>query len=90
MVSSAERNRLAMLFDKQEGAIRRQKASLTRMNLMLLEASAALFEIANTQPGIDWAAPDAAKRAQAALDRMEVIRGSAAATTDDGEESNGE
>lgn len=83
MVSTNERRRFARMFDQQVAALERQKQALTRMTLMLTEASAALFEIAGSEDG-DWIG--ARQRAQGALDRMEVIR-AAAATNDDGEES---
>lgn len=90
MVSSKERLRLAAQFDQAQKAINNQKASITRLTLMLTEASAALFEIAKyDEDGMpsptEWDAGTAADRAQAALDRMEVIRSSG--NNDDGEES---
>lgn len=85
MVSGKERQRLAMLFDKQQAAVERQKAALTRMTLMLTEASAALFEIADLDQRDKEYPGKAHDRAQAALDRMEVIRSSG--NDDDGEES---
>lgn len=85
MVSTKERARLARMFDKQQEAINNQRKSITRMNLMLLEAGAALEEIASSEME-SWVA--AQTRARAALDTMERLRvADAAATTDDGEES---
>jgi hypothetical protein len=81
MVSGKERLRLSRAFDKQAEAMERQKKAITRMTLMLTEASAALFEIAAHEGALDGMRD----RAQAALDRMEVIRSSG--NDDDGEES---
>lgn len=83
MVSTKERIKYARIFDKQTEVLQRQRDALTRMTLMLTEASAALFEIASVEN--QMARIPQKKRAQAALDRMEAIRSSGNA--DDGEES---
>lgn len=92
MVSTKERARLAREFQNAADAMERQKEAITRLTLMITEGMAALYEIAHMGDGHlttgQMSLSPAIYRAQAALDRMEVIRSSG--NDDDGEESKGD
>lgn len=70
MVSSKERMRLDMAFQKQAENMRRQSRRLERLANAMIVATAALSEIAETEwDDVGWAV----QRAQSALDEMEAL-----------------
>lgn len=91
MASSKERARWERWYDQVAARMDRQAASITRLVLLLTEASAALEEIAAMEDPVgmedDNRAPVMRARAREALDR---IREPAAATTNSEEESSSE
>jgi hypothetical protein len=83
VVSKQERQRFALLFEKAQGAMDRQKRIINRLAAANMETVAALTEIASDESDINNIR-QARKRAQEALDRLERM---AAALVESAEES---
>lgn len=73
MVSGKERLRLERQWNEMKERMDRQYQSITRLAALNTHLAAALLEIKNSTPGVDFAASDAINIATVALDAAEQM-----------------